>query len=125
VNAKKHLEEVMKDRDTYTAKVLELGKDRDLWKGRCNQMGTGIKLVLDLIDLELPTPEARGQPRGVLNKCQCALGWLQQFAKEAGEYVGAHVLSMVRAHYPLIDFKCFKLGYPKEVGLKQADELWI
>jgi hypothetical protein len=30
VNAKKHLEEVMKDRDTYSAKALELKKDRDL-----------------------------------------------------------------------------------------------
>jgi hypothetical protein len=46
----------------------------------------------------------------VLDKCQRALGWLQQFVKEAGEYAGAHVLSMVRAHYPLIDFKRFELG---------------
>jgi hypothetical protein len=45
--------------------------------------------------------------------------------KEAEEYMGAHVLSMVRAHYPLIDFKRFELGYPKEVGPKQADELQI
>jgi hypothetical protein len=45
--------------------------------------------------------------------------------KEAGEYAGAHVLSMVCAHYPLIDFKHFELGYPKEVGPKQVDELRI
>jgi hypothetical protein len=45
--------------------------------------------------------------------------------KEVGEYAGAHVLSMVRAHYPLIDFKRFELGYPKEVGPKPADELRI
>jgi hypothetical protein len=45
--------------------------------------------------------------------------------KEAGEYAGAHVLSMVRTHYPLIDFKRLELGYPKEVGPKQADELRI
>jgi hypothetical protein len=45
--------------------------------------------------------------------------------KETMEYVGAHVLSMVRAHYSLIDFKRFELGYPKEVGPKQADELQI
>jgi hypothetical protein len=79
--------------------------------------------VLDLIDSKLLAPEARGQPHGVLDKCQRALGWLQQFVKEVGEYAGAHVLSMVRAHYPLIDFKCFELGYPKEVGPKQANEL--
>jgi hypothetical protein len=52
----------------------------------------------------------------LLDKCQRALGWLQQFVKEAEEYTGAHVLSMVRAHYPLIDFKRFELGYTKEVG---------
>jgi hypothetical protein len=54
----------------------------------------------------------------VLDKCQRALGWLQEFVKEANEYAGAHVLSMVRAHYPLINFERFELGYPKEVGLK-------
>jgi hypothetical protein len=88
-------------------------------------MVAGIMPVLDLIDPELLVPKARGQPLGVLDKCQRALGWLQQFVKAAGEYAGTHVLSMVRAHYPLIDFKCIELGYPKEVGLKQADELQI
>jgi hypothetical protein len=43
--------------------------------------------------------------------------------KEAGEFAGAHVLSMVRAHYPLIDFTCFAKGYPKEVGVQEAGEL--
>jgi hypothetical protein len=125
VNVKKHLEEIIKDRDACSAKALELGKDRDLWKGRCNQMVTGIMPVLDLIDSELPVSEVRAQPLEVLDKCQRTLGWLQQFVKEAEEYAGAHVLSMVRAHYPLIDLKCFELGYPKEVGPKQADELRI
>jgi hypothetical protein len=32
---------------------------------------------------------------------------------------------MVRVHYPLIDFKRFEPGYPKEVGPKQVDELRI
>ena len=43
--------------------------------------------------------------------------------KEAGEYVGTHVLSMVRAHYPLIDLKRLEAGYPKEVDLDKAEEL--
>ena len=43
--------------------------------------------------------------------------------KEAGEYAGAHVLSMVRAHYPLIDLKCLEARYPKEVDLDKAEEL--
>ena len=43
--------------------------------------------------------------------------------KEAGEYTGAHVLSMVRAHYPLIDLKCMEARYPKEVDPDKAEEL--
>jgi hypothetical protein len=109
----------------WPAKTLELGKDWDLWKSRCNQMVAGIMPVLDLIDPEVPATDARALPLGVLGKCQRALGWLYQFVKEAEEYAGAHVLSMVHAHYPLIDFKRFELGYPKEVGPKQADELRI
>jgi hypothetical protein len=67
----------------------------------------GIMPVLDLIDPELLATEARAPHLGVLDKCQRALGWLHQFVKEAGEYEGAHVLSMVHAHYSLIDFKRF------------------
>jgi hypothetical protein len=37
--------------------------------------------------------------------------------KEAGEIAGAHVLSMVRVHCPLIDFTRFTKGYPKEIGV--------
>jgi hypothetical protein len=44
--------------------------------------------------------------------------------KEAEEFAGTHVLSMVRAHYPLIDFTRFMKGYPKEVGVQEAGELW-
>ena len=43
--------------------------------------------------------------------------------KEAREYAGAHVLSMVCAHYPLIDLKGLEAGYPKEVDPDKAEEL--
>ena len=45
--------------------------------------------------------------------------------KEAGEYAGAHVLSMVRAHYPLINLKHLEARYPKEVDPDNAEELRI
>jgi hypothetical protein len=76
LNVKKHLEEVIKGHNACLAKTLELEKDWDLWKGRCNQMVGGIIPVLDLIDPELPVTEARASPLGVLDKCQRALGWL-------------------------------------------------
>jgi hypothetical protein len=59
----------------------------------------------------------------MIDKCQLAWDWLQQFMKEAREFAGAHVLSMVLAHYPLIDFMRFAKGYPKEVGVQEAGEL--
>jgi hypothetical protein len=50
---------------------------------------------------------------------------LQQFIKDVGEFAGAHVLSMVRAHYPLVDLSRLERGYPKEVGPQEADELRV
>jgi hypothetical protein len=37
--------------------------------------------------------------------------------------VCAHVLSLVRAHYPLLDIALLEAGYPREVGVERADEL--
>jgi len=45
--------------------------------------------------------------------------------KDAGEFAEAHVLSMVRAHYPLVNLSHLEEGYPKEVGLKEADDLRV
>jgi hypothetical protein len=50
---------------------------------------------------------------------------LQQFIKDVGEFAGAHVLSMVRAHYPLVNLSRLERGYPKEVGPQEADELRV
>jgi hypothetical protein len=86
-------------------------------------MARGIGPVLDLLDPGLQPTENQAQQLGVVDKCQLAWGWLQQFVKEAREFVGTHVLSMVRAHYPMIDFTCFTKGYPKKVGVQQAGEL--
>jgi hypothetical protein len=86
-------------------------------------MVRGIGLVLDLLNPGLSPEEPRVHQRGMIDKCQLAWDWLQQFMKEAREFAGAHVLSMVRAHYPLIDFTRFAKGYPKEVGVQEAGEL--
>jgi hypothetical protein len=37
--------------------------------------------------------------------------------------VGAHVLSLVCAHYPLLDIARLEAGYPREVEVERADEL--
>ena len=45
--------------------------------------------------------------------------------KDAGEFAGAHVLSTVHAHYPLVDMSQLESAYPEEVGPKEADELRV
>jgi hypothetical protein len=37
--------------------------------------------------------------------------------------VGAYVLSLVCAHYPLLEIARLEAGYPREVGADQANEL--
>jgi len=88
-NTKKHLEDLVKDRDS--------------WKSKCLQIWRGVAPVLDLISPELPEDQPRAQSLGLVEKEKRTWGWLQQFVKDTREYIGAHVLSMVRAHYPLID----------------------
>lgn len=83
----------------------------------------GILSVLNLIDPALIEDVPRTLQLGLVDRCRKARGWFQEFVKEAGEYTGAHVLSMVRAHYPLIDLKCLEAGYSKEVDLDKAEEL--
>jgi hypothetical protein len=51
------------------------------------------------------------------------VGLASTVREEAGEFAGAHVLSMVRVHYPLIDFTRLAKGYPKEVGMHEVEEL--
>jgi len=45
--------------------------------------------------------------------------------KDAREFTGAHVLSMVHAHYPLVDLSRLEEGYPKEVNPKETDDLRV
>jgi len=111
VNTKKHFDELVKDRDS--------------WKTNCIKIWKGVAPVLDLISHELPEDQPRAPRMTLVEKAQQAWGWLQQFVKDAGEFAVAHVLSMVRAHYLLVDLSWLERGYPKEVGPQEADELRV
>ena len=111
VNTKKHLDELVKDRDS--------------WKTNCIRIWKGVAPVLDLISPELPEDQPCAPRLTPVEKAQQAWGWLQQFVKDAGEFAGEHVLSIVRAHYPLVDLSRLERGYPKEVGPQEADELRV
>jgi len=111
VNTKKHLDELIKDRNS--------------WKANCIKLWKGVAPVLDLISPELPEDQPRAPKLTPIKKAQRAWDWLQQFVEDAGEFAGAHVLSMVCAHYPLVDLSRLERGYPKEVGPQEADNLRV
>jgi len=109
VNTKKHLDELV--------------KDQDFWKTNCIRLWKGVAPVLDLISPDLPEHHPRAPKLTPVEKAQRAWDWLQQFVKDAGEFAGAHVLSMVRGHYTLVNLSRLERGYPKEVGPQEADDL--
>jgi hypothetical protein len=88
-------------------------------------MAKEITPVLDVIGADFTEARVEAPKIGLVEKSQKAWGWLQQWMKDIREYVGAHVLSLVRAHYPLLDITRLEAGYPREVGAERADELWL
>ena len=76
INAKKHLEAVIKDRDGWKVQCQEITKDRDIWKkNRCQEVATGILPVLNLIDPALTEDVPRTPQLRLVDRCQKARGW--------------------------------------------------
>jgi len=105
VNTKKHLDELVKDRDS--------------WKTNCIRLWKGVAPVLDLISPELPEDQPRALRLTPIEKAQRAWDWLQQFVKDAGEFAGAHILSMVRAHYPWSTCPGWRGGTPRKLARRR------
>jgi hypothetical protein len=76
-------------------------KEKDHLASKCKTMEQGIKTVPDLISIE---------PEAIVKKCQSSWTWFRQYIHNVGEYVAAHVLGMVRSHYPRVDLKRLKTG---------------
>ena len=58
---------------------------------------------------------------GLIDKCRSQ----QSFMKELAEFAGAHVISLVCAHYPLINLGHLETGYPLGFMPKLAEELRV
>jgi hypothetical protein len=86
-------------------------------------MAKGIALVLDVIGADSTEARVEAPKIALVEKSQKVWGWLQQWTNDIKEYVGAHVLSLVRAHYPLLDTARLEASYPREVRVERADEL--
>jgi hypothetical protein len=92
-NAKTHLKALIKEKEHLASK--------------CNAMEEGIKPVLDLISMEPEEgPTGRpARPEVIIEKCQSSWTCFKQYIHDVGEYVAAHVLAVVRSHYPGVDLQ--------------------
>ena len=115
----------MKKRDGWKTHCQEVSKDRDTWRGHCQEVAKAILPILDIINPELLENALRALQLGLIERCQRALLWLQEFVKESTEFVGAHVLSLVRAQYPLIDLAHLEARYPQGYTPESAGELRV
>ena len=69
INAKKHLEAMIKDRDDWKAQCQEITRDRDTWESRCQEVAKGILPVLDLIDPALTEDVPRTPQPKLIERC--------------------------------------------------------
>jgi hypothetical protein len=114
---------LMTEQEALNDKCKTLIKERETWKHACAEIAKGITLVLDIISPDSTEAGAETPKIGLVEKSQKAWGWLQQWTKDIKECVGAHVLSLVRVHYPMLEIARLEAGYPREVGAERADEL--
>ena len=69
INAKKHLEAMLKDHDGWTAQCQEITKDRDTWKSQCQEVAKGILPILNLIDSTLAEDVSKTPQLGLIERC--------------------------------------------------------
>jgi hypothetical protein len=110
-NAKAHLEALMKEKDHLVS--------------RCKAMEEGIKPVLDLIGMEpeVGPTDRQALPEAIIEKCQSSWACFKQYIRDAGEYVVAHVLAVVRSHYPGVDLKHLEAGMSSNTDPAKVEHL--
>jgi hypothetical protein len=100
-------------------------KEKEHLASKCKVMEEGIKPVLDLIGMEPeegPT-DRPARPEAIVEKCQSSWACFKQYICDAGEYVAAHVLAVVRSHYPGVDLQRLEAGMSSNTNQVKAEQL--
>jgi hypothetical protein len=102
-------------------------KEKNHLVSKCKAMEQGIKPVLDLIGMEPEeAPSDRpARPEAIIEKCQSSWIWFKQYIRDAGEYMGTHVLGVVRSHYPRVHLKRLETGVSNKTDQRKAEQLRI
>jgi hypothetical protein len=102
-----------------------LMKEKEHLASKCKAMEEGIKPVLDLVGMEPEEGPADQsiQPDAIVKRYQSSWACFKQYIRDAGEYVAAHVLAVVRSHYPEVDLRRLEAGVSSNTDLVKAEQL--
>ena len=72
VNARKHLEGLMKEKDQWKTRYGEATKEGNIWRGRCQEVAKAIVPMLDVIGPEQAEGTQGMAELGLIDKCRKA-----------------------------------------------------
>jgi len=98
-----------------------LVQEAKIQKENFDAVVTAIKPVLDCVDLETATQpdERRQRSDTVIQRCKAVWENFKIFNCDAIVSIATHVLTVVRSHYPTIDFQSIGCGFAE--GLSDAE----
>ena len=108
------------------AQFAEFGRQIKWYQDKCEAMEQDITPVLDLIGAEPMQPDAASRPAHpytIVERCRNSLSAFKQYVGEAYEYVGAHILGVVRSHYPGVDLRRLAAGVLANTSEEQVEDL--
>ena len=89
---------------------------------KCDAVVTGVKSVLDCVDLEAaPQPDSRpSRSDTIIQRCKAA--W-ESFNRDAVVTAITHALAVVRSHYQSVDLQAIGAGFTEGMGKAKTQQL--
>ena len=103
--------------------VLE--QDSRTQRGKSDVVISGIKLVLDCVDLEVAPQHDSRPPRPdiVIERCKTTWESFKSFNSNAVVSAATHTLAVVRSHYPATDLQAIGAGFAEGLGEAETQQL--
>jgi len=94
-------------------------------RSKLNAVATGVKLVLDCIDLEVaPQPDSRPpRPDTIIDRCKVAWENFKSFNRDAVVTTITHALVVVRSHYLAVDLQAIGARFAEGMGEAEHQQL--
>ena len=103
--------------------MLEL--EAQTQRGKLDAVVTGVKLVLDCINMEV-APHPDDKPPcldAIIDRCKAVWENFKSFNHDATIFVVTHALAVVRSHYPAINLRAIGARFARGMGVTKQEQL--